>query len=302
MIVIWSPVRDEALHIEDMLRSVLAQTWRDWRLVVSDNYSTDGTADIVRRYAGLDGRITLVNPPEPMTGMGHANWLWAKLVQENNATAAMFIGGHDTVSQTYVEDLLAAMASMPGVSCTYAKTAYMVDDENRIVHRWGSCPQTQCVAQPYAFLSLLTQMAHNIPLFGLMRWHAFCSATPFRACTGHDNFICAELSLHGDLYQVAGPTLCLRRSPGFGDYEVYRAKHLTGTSLLDDLRAQFGWLDSLAIRACDNRDGNTRAAVLAMCRLSYALARLNLDDAGTMEAIREHLPDVWQTIERAVTP
>ncbi len=45
--------------IEQAIESVLAQTFRDWELIVSDNASTDGTADIVARLAAQDERIRL---------------------------------------------------------------------------------------------------------------------------------------------------------------------------------------------------------------------------------------------------
>ncbi len=52
------PVRDGAGHIEQSLRSVLAQDWPDLEILVVDDGSTDGTAGVV---TGLgDARIRLV--------------------------------------------------------------------------------------------------------------------------------------------------------------------------------------------------------------------------------------------------
>jgi glycosyltransferase involved in cell wall biosynthesis len=52
------PVFNGAPHIAQALRSVLDQTYTDFELVVVDNRSTDGTADIVRGLA--DERVRLV--------------------------------------------------------------------------------------------------------------------------------------------------------------------------------------------------------------------------------------------------
>ena len=54
------PVRDEAARVEPCLRSLLAQEGVDLELVVLDDGSTDGTADVVRRVADGDPRVRLL--------------------------------------------------------------------------------------------------------------------------------------------------------------------------------------------------------------------------------------------------
>ena len=51
---------NEEQDIGRALESILAQTFIDWELIVIDDGSTDGTADVVRRYAEKDSRIKLV--------------------------------------------------------------------------------------------------------------------------------------------------------------------------------------------------------------------------------------------------
>ena len=55
------PAYNAAAWISDAIASVLAQTHRDWVLVVVDDGSTDGTADAVATFA--DPRIRLVRQP-----------------------------------------------------------------------------------------------------------------------------------------------------------------------------------------------------------------------------------------------
>jgi glycosyltransferase involved in cell wall biosynthesis len=51
------PVYNGELYIRQAIESVLAQTFRDLELIVSDNASTDSTAEIMREYAARDPRV-----------------------------------------------------------------------------------------------------------------------------------------------------------------------------------------------------------------------------------------------------
>jgi Glycosyltransferase like family 2 len=70
------PVRDEADRVEPCLRALLAQESGDQlELLVLDDGSTDGTAEVVRRVAGADQRVRLLPgraPPEGWLGKPHA--------------------------------------------------------------------------------------------------------------------------------------------------------------------------------------------------------------------------------------
>jgi glycosyltransferase involved in cell wall biosynthesis len=62
--VLITPARNEAEFIELALRSVVAQTARPLRWVIVNDGSTDGTGDIVRKYATSHPWIDLVDMPE----------------------------------------------------------------------------------------------------------------------------------------------------------------------------------------------------------------------------------------------
>lgn len=60
-IAVLLPVRDEAERVAPCLRALLAQTAvPDLRILVLDDGSTDGTADVVRAAVGDDPRVTLI--------------------------------------------------------------------------------------------------------------------------------------------------------------------------------------------------------------------------------------------------
>jgi hypothetical protein len=63
------PTRNRAHYLPGALESALAQTHRDYEIVVSNCNSRDATEDVVRRMA--DGRVRLVNPGRDLSMAAH---------------------------------------------------------------------------------------------------------------------------------------------------------------------------------------------------------------------------------------
>ncbi|MET8351345.1 MULTISPECIES: glycosyltransferase family 2 protein [unclassified Micromonospora] len=93
-VAVLLPLRDEAARVAPCLRALLAQRGvPGLRIVVLDDGSTDGTADVVRAVAGGDPRVTLltgVAPPPGWLGKPHACWQLATRA-DPAATALVFV-------------------------------------------------------------------------------------------------------------------------------------------------------------------------------------------------------------------
>lgn len=61
---IGMPVYNGEPFIREALDSLLAQTFTDFELIISDNCSTDATAEIIKEYVAKDSRIRYVPQSE----------------------------------------------------------------------------------------------------------------------------------------------------------------------------------------------------------------------------------------------
>ncbi|SCF41277.1 glycosyltransferase [Micromonospora mirobrigensis] len=118
-VAVLLPLRDEAERVTPCLRSLLAQRGvPGLRIVVLDDGSTDGTADVVRSVAGDDPRVTLltgVAPPPGWLGKPHACWQLAS--RADPAVTALAFVDADVVLTPYavaaaVTELRAAEATL----------------------------------------------------------------------------------------------------------------------------------------------------------------------------------------------
>lgn len=59
LVSIITPAYNSSKFIEETIQSVLAQTYTDWELLITDDCSTDKTVEIVEKYVTRDSRIKL---------------------------------------------------------------------------------------------------------------------------------------------------------------------------------------------------------------------------------------------------
>ncbi len=60
------PMHNSAKYLREAIESVRAQTYRRWELLIIDDASTDGSADIAREYAEKDDRIHVLKNENPI--------------------------------------------------------------------------------------------------------------------------------------------------------------------------------------------------------------------------------------------
>lgn len=86
------PAYNAARYLPDCVRSVLAQSFSDWELLIVDDGSTDGTAACIRAFAAQDARIRYVAQPRNLgvaaarnRGVAEARGEWIALLDGDDA-------------------------------------------------------------------------------------------------------------------------------------------------------------------------------------------------------------------------
>jgi hypothetical protein len=69
------PVHDGMPYVEESIRSILAQSFPDFELVVGDDGSKDGTSETLARLAAEDSRIRVLRREQPSGLARAANWV-----------------------------------------------------------------------------------------------------------------------------------------------------------------------------------------------------------------------------------
>jgi poly-beta-1,6-N-acetyl-D-glucosamine synthase len=117
--VVVTPARNEAHYIELTIRSMIAQTYQPRKWVIVSDGSTDGTDEIVRRYAAEYPWIELLRMPERrerhFAGKVHAFFAGYERMREVSYEVIASLDGDVTFDAEYFFFLLQKLAEDPGL-------------------------------------------------------------------------------------------------------------------------------------------------------------------------------------------
>jgi glycosyltransferase involved in cell wall biosynthesis len=208
------PVYNGERYLAEALESLLAQSFKDFEIVISDNDSTDATSEIGRAYQSKDQRVRYFRS-EQNRG---AAWNFNRAFELSTAPLFKWAACDDLHEERFLERCVEVLDRDPSVvlSHTYYKmidargVALQYDYEHdRFVGGDGRpVPRADRnhiaeAAEPEArFRDLLTHMWWCVPSFGVIRRDAFLKTSGHGDYWGADKVFLAELALQGRFCQV----------------------------------------------------------------------------------------------------
>jgi len=145
------PSMNQAKFLEEAIQSVLAQDYPNLELILIDGGSTDGSVEIIRKYAD---RLTYwVSEPDG----GHGDAL-CKGFRRATGEILAWLNSDDTYFPGAVGSAVQALQEDPGLDLVYGDVL-IVDEHNQVLgerrltrmDRYDFLGQGNCLAQPAAF-------------------------------------------------------------------------------------------------------------------------------------------------------
>ena len=116
---IGMPVFNGGVTIRDALESLLAQTFTDFELIISDNGSTDDTEKICREYDAKDERIRYVRQPKNRGAAAN----WAFLLDQAVGEYFMWAAHDDLWDSSYIYELTSVLDADSSVGLAFSGRA-----------------------------------------------------------------------------------------------------------------------------------------------------------------------------------
>ena len=210
-LTIGLPVYNGQNYVSESLDSLLAQTYTDFELIISDNASTDSTEEICRDYAARDSRIRYVRQQMNMGAAPNHNYL----VQSARGRLFKWAAHDDLFAPKLVERCIEALEDRPELILAHA---YMgtADEHGNTLAIYDYRLDTDSPRASKRFRSLMFTDGGD-DFYGVIRTDVMRRIAPHNSYHNAGRKLVAEMSLYGPFHQVPEVMFFRREHPGRGD-------------------------------------------------------------------------------------
>jgi glycosyltransferase involved in cell wall biosynthesis len=127
-VTVGIPVYNGEEFVEQAIRSVLAQTYQDFELIIRDNASTDGTEEICRSLARRDGRIRYVRNPANLGAAPNFN----AIVSDAGGEYFKWLAHDDLIEPTFLERCVELLDRDPAAVAACPRVRIIDRDGNKL--------------------------------------------------------------------------------------------------------------------------------------------------------------------------
>src|ERR1700730_11702421 len=190
------PVYNGANYLAESLEALLGQSYEDFELIIADNASTDGTADICRRYGKQDSRIRYFRQPSNVGLAPNHNFV----VEQARGELFKWASNDDLYARDLLKRCVDALDEHPHVVLAHSWTA-MIDSSGTVTKATEYPLATASMRAPDRFRSLLFDDGGDDD-GGVIRAKVLRRTAMKDSYHHADRTIIAEIGLHGPFYQV----------------------------------------------------------------------------------------------------
>lgn len=191
------PIYNGENYLEEAVDSILAQTFTDFELIITDNASTDRTESLCRAYAARDPRVRYYRNETNLGAAPNYNLAF----QLARGEYFRWQAHDDRLAPTYLEQCVAVLDREPEVILAYPKTI-LIDEHGQETEPYDDQyilrqPEPYARFKGYFFSSWLCN-----PIFGLMRREVLGRSALIGSYRASDRVLLGELAILGQAEEV----------------------------------------------------------------------------------------------------
>ncbi len=200
------PVYNGERFLGETLDSLLAQTFSDFELIVSDNASRDKTEEICREYAARDNRIRYFRNNENKGAAFNHN----RVFELSQGEYFKWVSADDVYKPDFLLKCVEALDRYPSIILAYTRSSNI--DENGKILNDNTFNLRVDSPKPHERFHDFILIDHNCnAIFGLIRRSVLSKTKLMGNFASADRVLVAQLGLMGKFYEVPEFLLHWRR-------------------------------------------------------------------------------------------
>jgi glycosyltransferase involved in cell wall biosynthesis len=196
-VTVGLPVYNGEKYVADALDSALSQTFEDFEVLVSDNASTDRTAEICQDYAARDRRVIYTRTDRNVGAAPNFNRVFELARGKYFRWAAHDDGAHPDFLRKCVE----VLDGKPDVVLAHSKVR-IFDEQWNTLEDYDYRPRTGSPRVTRRFHDLLFVKNNCYEVFGLIRSNVLSQTGWMGNFPVGDRVLLSELAFRGPFYEV----------------------------------------------------------------------------------------------------
>jgi glycosyltransferase involved in cell wall biosynthesis len=223
-VAIGMPVWNGEKFLPEAIESILGQTYGDFELVISDNASTDGTAEICCTYAKREPRIRYLRQEKNIGAAPNHN----EVLRRSSGRYFKWACHDDVLAPEFIHECVKVLDRDEAIAVCCPATVLINEDgsplrysppDKGMVDSYGTVWRFQknmslTLADPAErFAAVLCNMDWCFEIYGLIRRSALEQISRMPSYYGGDKVLLADLSLIGRYHLLEAPLLYRRCHP-----------------------------------------------------------------------------------------
>lgn len=201
------PVYNGENYLAQAIESVLAQTFQDFELVISDNASIDRTQEICESFATRDPRIRYFRQPVNRGAGFNYNFVF----HESRGQYFKWLAHDDFIAPTWMSACVGVLEARPSLVLAY--THFIEVDGNSDLLRVVSRTRAQDENESRRLWDMMEGHYTCEEVFGLIRSSVLSRTPLIQNYTDSDRTLLGELALYGKFGEVGQPLQYRRLHP-----------------------------------------------------------------------------------------
>jgi len=209
------PVYNGEDFLEASIQSILAQSYKDLELVISDNASQDRTPSICERFCRRDARVRYYRAD---TNRG-ASWNYNRVFQLSSGPLFKWQAHDDVCLPSFLSRCVETFDRAPSTVVLVYPRAEVIDFDSKPDRRFQ--PESLETRDPVPhrrLAAVLRNLNMACPVFGVMRSSALRKTRLIDQFVASDYVLLAELAMLGEIWEVPETLFQRRVHPNISTY------------------------------------------------------------------------------------
>ncbi|RCJ31082.1 glycosyl transferase [Nostoc punctiforme NIES-2108] len=239
------PVYNGEKFLKEAIDSLLAQTFEDFELIISDNASTDKTEEICRAYVEQDQRICYYRNDKNIGCAGNFN----RVLQLSSGEYFKWVAHDDLHSPDFIKKCVEVLDQDPTIILCHSQ-AYFIDEQGNFIQNYDIKVKADALKPQERFHELLTKHL-CYQCYGVIRASVLKKIPPMGGYGNADGILLLRLGILGRFYEIPESLFFIRSHPQqsmslfFPNYLLFADKTKKPLlSMLPDFYGYAVWFDS----------------------------------------------------------